>query len=380
MSLGEGGDQAVGFETMRGRNWPTVTQFSVFLENRVRPTSSKSSAASNGSSEGQDRRPLHLRLGRLLHHPADPQPPRAGARDPLAEQAGLRRERAASRRAAGRPAVAGRPLHHASCRPPRSTSTISLHLLIVHPHGRAAAVACPAHRERRAGVQHPPRQRLRRALRGRPVVVGSAVRTIFGPRPESKMVRTADPTRTGERIPRLGPSPSWGRPPLPRQARAAARTATWSNATPRASSTATHWASAASSRPWMRGRGDRTTAAWAIEIVRPRGSRAASTNTPMNASRLGHGDPGLLLQFAWAALFEGLAHVDEAAGDRPTPREGLPLATDQQDPRDVLLDPEDHEVDRDGRVGIFVGEFGHENPTTHPGGRGEGLASSEVRP
>ncbi len=35
MSLGEGGDQGVGFETMAGRDYPTVAQFSVFLENRV---------------------------------------------------------------------------------------------------------------------------------------------------------------------------------------------------------------------------------------------------------------------------------------------------------------------------------------------------------
>jgi hypothetical protein len=35
MSLGEGGDQVIGFETMSGRNWPTITQYSVFLENRV---------------------------------------------------------------------------------------------------------------------------------------------------------------------------------------------------------------------------------------------------------------------------------------------------------------------------------------------------------
>lgn len=35
MSLGEGGEQGIGFDTMSGRNWPTVTQFSVFLENRV---------------------------------------------------------------------------------------------------------------------------------------------------------------------------------------------------------------------------------------------------------------------------------------------------------------------------------------------------------
>ena len=33
MSMGEGG--AVDFETLRGREWPTVTQFSVFLENKV---------------------------------------------------------------------------------------------------------------------------------------------------------------------------------------------------------------------------------------------------------------------------------------------------------------------------------------------------------
>lgn len=35
MSLGEGGGSELTFETLEGRNWPTVTQFSVFLENRV---------------------------------------------------------------------------------------------------------------------------------------------------------------------------------------------------------------------------------------------------------------------------------------------------------------------------------------------------------
>ena len=35
MSLGEGGTSEVDFDTIRGRNWPSVTQFSVFLENRV---------------------------------------------------------------------------------------------------------------------------------------------------------------------------------------------------------------------------------------------------------------------------------------------------------------------------------------------------------
>lgn len=35
MSLGDEGGSEVGFETIRARNWPSVTQFSVFLENRV---------------------------------------------------------------------------------------------------------------------------------------------------------------------------------------------------------------------------------------------------------------------------------------------------------------------------------------------------------
>ncbi len=35
MSFGESGGSEVDFETLQGRNWPSVTQFSVFLENRV---------------------------------------------------------------------------------------------------------------------------------------------------------------------------------------------------------------------------------------------------------------------------------------------------------------------------------------------------------
>ena len=35
MSFGESGASDVDFETLQGRNWPTVTQFSVFLANRV---------------------------------------------------------------------------------------------------------------------------------------------------------------------------------------------------------------------------------------------------------------------------------------------------------------------------------------------------------
>ena len=35
MSFGESGGSEVDFETLQGRNWPSITQFSVFLENRV---------------------------------------------------------------------------------------------------------------------------------------------------------------------------------------------------------------------------------------------------------------------------------------------------------------------------------------------------------
>jgi hypothetical protein len=35
MSYGESGGSEVEFETLEGRNWPSITQFSVFLENRV---------------------------------------------------------------------------------------------------------------------------------------------------------------------------------------------------------------------------------------------------------------------------------------------------------------------------------------------------------
>jgi len=35
MSLGEGGGSALGFAILEGRDYPTITQFSVFLENRV---------------------------------------------------------------------------------------------------------------------------------------------------------------------------------------------------------------------------------------------------------------------------------------------------------------------------------------------------------
>ncbi|HWE35476.1 MAG TPA: acetolactate synthase [Isosphaeraceae bacterium] len=35
MSFGAGAGDAVDFETLHGRDWPTVTQYSIFLENRV---------------------------------------------------------------------------------------------------------------------------------------------------------------------------------------------------------------------------------------------------------------------------------------------------------------------------------------------------------
>ncbi len=35
MSFGEAAGNEVDYETVHGRNWPSITQFSVFLENRV---------------------------------------------------------------------------------------------------------------------------------------------------------------------------------------------------------------------------------------------------------------------------------------------------------------------------------------------------------
>ena len=35
MSFGETGGGEIDFETMQARNWPSVCQFSVFIENRV---------------------------------------------------------------------------------------------------------------------------------------------------------------------------------------------------------------------------------------------------------------------------------------------------------------------------------------------------------
>ena len=35
MSFGNGEGEGVGFATARGRDWPSVRQFNVFLENRI---------------------------------------------------------------------------------------------------------------------------------------------------------------------------------------------------------------------------------------------------------------------------------------------------------------------------------------------------------
>src|SRR5207245_6694201 len=35
LSMSYGGDEGVGFATARGRDWPSVRQFNVFLENRL---------------------------------------------------------------------------------------------------------------------------------------------------------------------------------------------------------------------------------------------------------------------------------------------------------------------------------------------------------
>ena len=55
MSYGESGGNDIEFETMQGRDWPSVTQFSVFLENRVGQLLEVIRAFHG--LEGQDRRP-----------------------------------------------------------------------------------------------------------------------------------------------------------------------------------------------------------------------------------------------------------------------------------------------------------------------------------
>ncbi len=81
MSFGEDdGGSEVELETLHARSWPTVTQFSVFLENRVGQLLEvyRSFQGSRVKIVGLD----DLRLGRLLDSAPDPEPFRAGPGDP----------------------------------------------------------------------------------------------------------------------------------------------------------------------------------------------------------------------------------------------------------------------------------------------------------
>ena len=81
MNYGEDdGGSEVELETLHGRSWPTVTQYSVFLENRVGQLLEV--YRSFPGIARQDRRADDLRLGRLLDPAVDREPFRARPGNP----------------------------------------------------------------------------------------------------------------------------------------------------------------------------------------------------------------------------------------------------------------------------------------------------------
>ena len=254
MSLGEGGDQGVEFETISGRDWPTVTQFSVFLENRVGQLPRRSCAASfNGSkvkivglsiSDSADCCIIRL----MLSHPEQGREILERNKLPFAENELLVAE------------LHSGPQSLVDLCSALLQAEINIHYaypLIVHPHGRAAVAM---HIENTEFATNTLREKaLRDPLRGRPLVVIALGRRI-ATSPSKGNAYSGDPFA-------FAPDSS--------QALAAARISSWSKARPRASSSAIQAASAASSPPSMRGRGDRTTVAWATED-RPPGERAVA--------------------------------------------------------------------------------------------------------
>ena len=60
MSFGEesGGGSEIDFETLQARNWPSVSQFSVFLENRVGQLLELVRAFQGSKVDGDDKPPL----------------------------------------------------------------------------------------------------------------------------------------------------------------------------------------------------------------------------------------------------------------------------------------------------------------------------------
>ena len=74
-----------GFATMRGRNYPAIRQFTVFLENQGREAAGSDPPVRG--EPGADRGPVDLRHGRMCPGPVPAEPSRAGRE--ILERAGL---------------------------------------------------------------------------------------------------------------------------------------------------------------------------------------------------------------------------------------------------------------------------------------------------
>ena len=145
MNFGEDdGGSEVELETLHGRSWPTVTQFSVFLENRVGQLldvyrsfqGSRVKIVGLTISDSADCSILRL----IVSHSEQ------GREILVLQQACVRRERAVGRRAARRPAVACRPLHGPLAGRDQYSLCLSAACASAEPPGRGHA-----HRQRRAG-------------------------------------------------------------------------------------------------------------------------------------------------------------------------------------------------------------------------------------
>ena len=139
MSFGEDdGGSEVELETLHGRSWPTVTQYSVFLENRVGQLLDV-----YRSFQGSRVKIVGLTISDSADCSilaADREPLRAGARNPGAEQARFCGKRIAGGRASRRPAIAFRPVHgalagrdqHPLClsvaRAPANRAAVAMHI------------------------------------------------------------------------------------------------------------------------------------------------------------------------------------------------------------------------------------------------------------
>ena len=164
MSFGESGGSEVDFETMQGRNWPSVTQFSVFLENRVGQLlevvrafqGSKVKIVGLSISDSADCCIIRL----ILSHPEQGREILELKKLPFAENELLVAE------------MPNGPHALVDLCSALIQAEINIHYaypLIVHPRGRAGGG--PAHRQHRAGRRLAPRQGVRDPLRGRPLLL-----------------------------------------------------------------------------------------------------------------------------------------------------------------------------------------------------------------